>query len=222
VEKMADYTHTQTLSGWTKNDLGLKWLEEHFEPSTRKNALKDDGTLRKRLLLFDDHGSHCTFEFLDCCRWNDIIPFKLPPHTSWKLQPLDVAVFGPYKQYVLSAEKHWYERFKRRIGKEEFIEILLKERHSAMTPENILSGFRKPGNAPFDPTLLSRIPSSTQTAAQTANCPIKNSMEWIFQVLQPGNSIRGVGSWNSVGIYSMICPVNLLRHLSSSSVTLLN
>ena len=110
-----------------------KWLEEHFEPSTRKHALKDDGTLRKRLLLFDDHGSHCTFEFLDCCRWNDIIPFKLPPHTSWKLQSLDVTVFGPYKQYVLSAEKHWYERFKRRIGKEEFIEILLKERHSAMT-----------------------------------------------------------------------------------------
>jgi hypothetical protein len=65
VETMADYTLAQTPSGRTKNDMGLKWLEKHFEPSTRKHALKGDGTLRKRLLIFDGHGSsHCTSEFL--------------------------------------------------------------------------------------------------------------------------------------------------------------
>jgi hypothetical protein len=50
VETMADYTNAQTGSGWTKNDVGFKWLEGHFEPSTRKHALKDNGTSRKRLL----------------------------------------------------------------------------------------------------------------------------------------------------------------------------
>ena len=98
-----------------------------------------------------------------------------------------MAVFGPYKQYVMSAEANWFDRFDRRIRKEEFIEILLMERQKAMASENILSGFRRTGIAPFDPTFLPRIPSSSQNSAQDTNAPLKNSMEWIFQVLQPGN-----------------------------------
>jgi hypothetical protein len=122
VESMAYYTHAQTPSAGTKNHVGLKWLEEHFEPSTRKHALEDD----RGTLLFDSHGSHCNSEFLEFCRRNDIIPVKLPPHTSWKLQPLDVAVFGPYKQHVMKAEENWFDRFERRIKKEEFIQILME------------------------------------------------------------------------------------------------
>jgi hypothetical protein len=79
---MAD-RHAQTGSGWTKNDVGFKWLEEHFEPSTRKHALKDGGTLRKQLLMFDGHGSHRTFEFMDFCISKDIIRLNLPAPTSW-------------------------------------------------------------------------------------------------------------------------------------------
>jgi hypothetical protein len=89
----------------------------------------------------------------------------------------------------MKAEENWFDRFDGRIQKDEFIKILLMERQKAMTSENILSGFRKTGISPSDQMFLSRIPSSSQNAAaQDTNVLLKNSMEWIFQILQPGNS----------------------------------
>ncbi|KAF2176828.1 hypothetical protein K469DRAFT_605737, partial [Zopfia rhizophila CBS 207.26] len=55
-----------------------------------------------RLLIFNKFSRHTTKQFLQYCKDNKIIPFRLPPHTSYKLQPLDLAAFQPYK--------HWHKR----------------------------------------------------------------------------------------------------------------
>jgi len=47
------------------------------------------------LLIIDGHDSHVTWEFLDYCLQNDIIPLCLPAHSTHILQPLDVGLFGP-------------------------------------------------------------------------------------------------------------------------------
>ncbi|KIJ92954.1 hypothetical protein K443DRAFT_125762 [Laccaria amethystina LaAM-08-1] len=44
---------------WTDQELGLKWLEQDFEPNTRPEALEE-----YRLLILDGHNSHCIYPFI--------------------------------------------------------------------------------------------------------------------------------------------------------------
>ena len=76
----------------------MKFLEWNFRP-TSESALKARDEYR--LLLFDGHSSHVNPRFLDYYVENKIIPYCLPPHTTHRLQPLDVLIFGPYKHYYV-------------------------------------------------------------------------------------------------------------------------
>jgi hypothetical protein len=49
------------------------------------------------LLILDNHSSHCTLEAYKYCRENVIVVVSIPPHTSRRLQTLDVAFYGPLK-----------------------------------------------------------------------------------------------------------------------------
>ena len=65
------------------------WLKNHFESLTQpklENAY--------RLLLLDDHESHCSIEFIEFSDTYKIILLVLPPHTTHLLQPLDVGILG--------------------------------------------------------------------------------------------------------------------------------
>ncbi|XP_065642504.1 uncharacterized protein LOC136074131 [Hydra vulgaris] len=48
--------------------------------------------------------SHLHFEALNLAMENGIVRLSLPPHYSYKLQPLDVSVFGPFKKYLSVAQ----------------------------------------------------------------------------------------------------------------------
>ena len=92
--------HTLSATGWSNNSVFLKFLNEHFK---KHLVAREEG--EKVLLLFDGHRSHICPEVRRWARENDIILFLLPPHTSHKLQPLDVSCFGPlknkYKQVLI-------------------------------------------------------------------------------------------------------------------------
>lgn len=71
-------------SGWMTSDNFLNYYKHfinHVRPSKEK----------KVLLLLDNHASHLA------CRDNHIIMLGFLAHTSNKLQPLDVSVYGPLK-----------------------------------------------------------------------------------------------------------------------------
>src|SRR3954463_10450818 len=50
-----EYFFASSISGWTNNDLGVKWLEQVFDRETKQKA-----RLSNRLLILDGHGSHVT------------------------------------------------------------------------------------------------------------------------------------------------------------------
>jgi hypothetical protein len=81
-------------NGWTSDEIGLRWLKEHFNKWARPSAPG-----RKRLLFCDNHGSHETHEFMEFCLQNDITLFFMPAHTSQYLQPLDVSLFSPLDRF---------------------------------------------------------------------------------------------------------------------------
>ena len=71
-------------NGWTCQKLGMDWLEKVFERHTAAKAGRG-----RRLLIVDGQS------FLDWADMHRIIVHIMPPHSTHKLQPLDVGLFGP-------------------------------------------------------------------------------------------------------------------------------
>ena len=55
---------------------------------------------RKVLLIYDGYRSHMGIEVLEILKTGGNIAYALPAHTSGLTQPLDVGVFGPFKQHL--------------------------------------------------------------------------------------------------------------------------
>jgi hypothetical protein len=87
---------TSSPSGWTNNNIGLAWLEQVFDSSTKDKA---QCRCDWRLLILDGHGSHLIMDFLDYCQAHRILLAVFPPHSTHTLQPLDVVCFKPLSNY---------------------------------------------------------------------------------------------------------------------------
>lgn len=130
-------------TGWSNEDLFYEWLQ-HFT-STVKPSKVDPV-----LLLLDNHSSHISLPIFDFCKEQGICLLTLPPHTSHKVQPLDISFFGPLKSafnrqcdsYLLTAEK---------ITQYDLAQIFAKAYVHSATMEKAQSGFRTSGIWPFQP-----------------------------------------------------------------------
>lgn len=58
-------------------------------------------------IRLDIHASHLYIKVLDFCKENGVILLSFPPHTSHRLQPLDVSVYGPFKKFYHEAKCGW-------------------------------------------------------------------------------------------------------------------
>ena len=129
--------------GWTDQELFKHWLKDHF--------LKYTVSGRPLLLLLDGHSSHHEPASVELAREEEVILFCLPPHTTQDSQPLDCTVFGPLK-------RHWSDvchQFQQRnpgmvISKLNFSGLFTEAWLKALTPANIVAGFRKCGVYPFN------------------------------------------------------------------------
>lgn len=107
------------------------------------------------LLLLDNHTSHLSIEALDLAAENGITLLSFPPHCTHKLQPLDVAVFGPVKSYYESEVKSWHTNHtNEKLEIADIPEIACKALDLALTPTNIKSGFRASGICPYNPNIF--------------------------------------------------------------------
>ncbi|PWW76824.1 DDE-domain-containing protein, partial [Tuber magnatum] len=138
-------------NGWTDNKKSLAYLAKFFGPEsfTVKKAAGE-----YRMLLFDGHGFHVSWQFLSYCLSHKIISFCLPPHTSHRLQPLDVAVFSHFKRYYSNRILERCKFGDHGVTKENFCSILGPARMQAFTNSNISSGFRATGLYLLDPLCI--------------------------------------------------------------------
>jgi len=78
-------------SGWMTGDVFKDYLHNFIEfvrPSTAKPVL----------LILDVHASHTkNLGVIDLASSNGVIMLSLPPHTTHRLQPLDVGFLNPFK-----------------------------------------------------------------------------------------------------------------------------
>ncbi|KIJ35422.1 hypothetical protein M422DRAFT_180840 [Sphaerobolus stellatus SS14] len=83
-------TVTVTDSGWTNDSICHQWFSKVFLPFAKGHG----DQMKKILLILDRHGSHETIEMVNYAAAHGVELLNLPAHTTHKLQPLDVGVFG--------------------------------------------------------------------------------------------------------------------------------
>lgn len=134
--------------GWTSDDLGFSWLTKVFDPNTKEKAGNS-----KRFLLTDGHSSHVNLRFIEYCDQNNIILAILPPHSTHRLQPLDVGIFGPLGSAYSNEIDQLCQSSKgfSRITKSSFWQLFRAAWESALTKKNIQSAFASPGIHPYNP-----------------------------------------------------------------------
>lgn len=129
------------------------WMNSAIFPEVIKHFIKHTNASKENpcILIMDNHESHLSLEALDLAKNAGVHILTLHPHTSAKLQPLDVGVYGPFKTYYNAAIDSWLLQ---NPGKPVTIydlgEIIGSAFQKAMTPRNITNAFAKCGIYPFD------------------------------------------------------------------------
>lgn len=119
-------------SGYTDTAINLHWIQHVFDPQTRGRA---NG--KPRLLISDGFSTHESLKILTCCFQSNILLCRLPSHTSHKLQPCDVGVFGPLKTAYRDQVERLYRGGANLIGEQHFTSLYQKARDAALTSRNI-------------------------------------------------------------------------------------
>jgi DDE superfamily endonuclease len=133
-------------SGFANAAIVLEWYRQVFDPQTKQQA-----NHRPRILINDGFGPHESLEVMQFCHDNNIILCRLPSHTSHKLQPCDVAVFGPLKTAYQELAEGLDRSSAKTIDKQHFTLLYDQARRAALTAHNIKSRWAKTGLSPFDP-----------------------------------------------------------------------
>lgn len=136
----------RTEGGYTNNEINMHWVQFVFDPQTRTTA---NG--KPRILISDGLASHESLDVMTFCYENNIILCRLPSHTSHKLQPCDVAVFGPLKTACREQVERLFRGGAGTIGKQHFTLLYSRARAIAMTARNIRSAWSKTGLVPLNP-----------------------------------------------------------------------
>ena len=108
------------------------------------------------MLIIDGHSSHVNIAFIAAADDQRIILLILPPHSTHRLQPLDVGLFSPLaKAYTKGLNDLMFHSLGLvSINKQLFWGLFRSAWDSAFTKENITSSFEAIGISPFN---LSRI-----------------------------------------------------------------
>ena len=124
----------------------MEWLGKSFIPQ----ATSWNKSGKPILLILDGHSSHETLQFINLAYENNTLVLCLPPHTTHKLQPLDVGVFGPFQRAWIDRCDSVVELTGSEMPKEEFIRTYMDVRNNTFKPVTIISAFKKSGIWPIN------------------------------------------------------------------------
>ncbi|KJZ70484.1 hypothetical protein HIM_10113 [Hirsutella minnesotensis 3608] len=160
---------TTSESGWTSHELGKEWLIGVFDRFTKEKARNGRDY---RLLITDGHSGHVNMDFLEWCDQHRIIVAVFPPHSTHRLQPLDVSLFGPLSTAYTNQLIRWTAKTQGLIGlsKREFWSLFWDAFGSSFSAENIASGWKRTGLLPFDPeVVLSQITEKREDESESGS-----------------------------------------------------
>ena len=137
-----------TISGYNKSgymtkELFVTWLHHFIKYSSPSPS-------NRVLLVLDGHSTHVkNIEAIDLATLNNVDIICLPPHTSHRMQPLDVSFMGPLKTHC-NHEIDAIVRNREFVRLYELAGIFARAYTKAATPSIAVSGFRKTGIYPVN------------------------------------------------------------------------
>lgn len=162
-EGLPENTHiVPSEKGYTTDEITLEFLRHYIRNS-------DSGPdANWKLMLMDNHGSHCTPEFIALANENHIRPYPLIPHLTHCMQPLEVGIFQTYKHWHDMAIQDALLEFNIEYKLTRFLEDLTKIRDNTFKEDTIQHAFNKSGMWPIDPdTCVQQLKTS---APPTQDC----------------------------------------------------
>lgn len=139
-------------SGYMQKEIFSKWMTEFIKFSKPKAD-------KKVLLLLDNHSTHVNnLGALELAKDNNIIMLTFPPHTSHRLQPVDITFNKPLSTFFAEEHNTWM-RAKKKEGKvvtlADFFSVWTPAYIRAASLSNARNGFRKAGVHPFNRNVFS-------------------------------------------------------------------
>ncbi|KAF2887142.1 hypothetical protein ILUMI_19031 [Ignelater luminosus] len=130
-----------------------RWMTSELFPEVLKHIVDHTycSAVNKILLLVDNHESHISVEAIRYYKSNGITLLSFPPHTTHRLQPLDVGIYAPFKTHLATAFNdlmlaHPGQAITlRHIGN-----LSNKAYQNAFSIKSIKSAFKKTGLWPLD------------------------------------------------------------------------
>ena len=133
----------ESPSGFTSDSIAIVWLKHYIE-WIGWGPKKEEW----RLLLMDNHGSHCTEEFIALANTNKIRPYPLIPHATHCMQPLDVGCFRSFEHWRQDMIQKSIGSLSLEYGILHFMRDLHQIREKTFTKETIRHAFRDAGMYP--------------------------------------------------------------------------
>lgn len=131
-------------NGFTSDNVGLVYLQYYIDNS-------DCGPEADwKLMLMDNHGSHCTPEFIRLANENHICLYLFISYLTHCMQPLDVGVFQPYKHWHDMAIQESLMEFNTEYALSQFFGDLTKIRDNTFKRTTIQHAFKKSGMWPLN------------------------------------------------------------------------
>ena len=135
-------------TGWSNSVVFHNYITKHFAKYAR---LSENKTAVPHLILYDGHKSHISLTLASWAKKHNVVLFVLPPHSSHVTQPLDVAIFGPFKaMYYSECQAYMRRNPGANVSKYQIAELTAKPYLKALAAENLISAFRRTGIHPFN------------------------------------------------------------------------
>nr|XP_047146100.1 uncharacterized protein LOC124818977 [Hydra vulgaris] len=138
-------------TGWMNSEIFLDGMNHFikFSSSTKENL---------SLLIYDNFEAHLSIAVLNLAKEHGVTILTLLPHSTHKVQPLDVGVMGPFKTAYNAAIDSWMLH---NPGKTFTIYQVAASVGlaflKAITPSNIVAAFKKAGIFPYDRNVFTDI-----------------------------------------------------------------
>jgi hypothetical protein len=136
-------------NGWSDDSLGLDWLRQVFDRMTKEKTSTRD----RRLLIVDGHNSHVNLPFIEYADANRILLAVFPPHSTHRLQPLDIGMFSPLATYYSQALDRLLSESQGlvRLTKRDFWPLFYEAWEKAFHAKNVRSAWEAAGLYPLNP-----------------------------------------------------------------------
>ncbi|CAG7820157.1 unnamed protein product, partial [Allacma fusca] len=131
--------YTYSNKGWSTSHTFCVWLK-HF----RNHATPSKTT--QVLLIIDNHGSHISYQAVKFATKYNIDILTLPPHTTHKMQPMDISFFKLLRKRYGQALEDWLAKNTGLKPRTDNIRCIIKTAYQNSCKEStMINGFRKTG-----------------------------------------------------------------------------